>query len=194
MPAFNPSASRAYMKQIGGPGKFIDELSKELVDEIETLREEIRRDEGGGGMCHFVTEVLQMRYGWERLCVTYMTTDGEIICGGGHVVNILPDGSILDPTRDQFGEDFSVSLIPADSDEIGRYRTEFYEDFHPGHPDAKGMLEGWADAFDGRMDGDIQNDLLLQRGDNWWLSDLTHIRAYNTQQDDYARGSSLQAC
>lgn len=183
MPAFNPSASRAYMKSIGGIGQPLAELTPELVDEIESLREDIRRDEGGGGMCHFVTEVLQMRYGWERLCVSYLSTDGDVICGGGHVINILPDGSVLDPTRDQFGEGHSVSLIPPDSDEIGRYRTEFYEDFHPGHPDAEGTLDGWADAWDGRMDAARQSDLVAERGECWWLDDMTHMEAYRQRQE-----------
>lgn len=178
MPAFNPSASRAYMKHIGGDGAVIDTLSPELVDEIETLREEIRLEEGGGGMCHFVTEVLQNRYGWERLFVSYLTTEGEIICGGGHVVNILPDGSVLDPTRDQFGEGHSASLVPAASDEIGRYRTEFYEDFHPRHPDAGDLLDGWADAFDGRTDAEVQDDMLAERGNGWWLADKTMLQAF----------------
>jgi hypothetical protein len=189
MPAFNPAASRAYMKSIGGPGTAIDELSLELVDEIEVLREEIRRAEGGGGMCHFVTEVLQMRYGWERLSVSYLTSDGEIICGGGHVVNILPDGSILDPTRDQFGEGHSVSLIPSSSDEIGRYRTEFYDDFNPGHPDAGDLLAGWADAYDGRTDAQIEEDMQSERGHSWWLADKTLIEAYHKQQSDYSNGT-----
>jgi hypothetical protein len=166
------------MKAIGGAGRRLDGLTPELVDEIETLREEIRRAEGGGGMCHFVTEVLQARYGWERLSVSYLTIEGEVICGGGHVVNILPDGSVLDPTRDQFGEGHSVSLIPADAEEIGRYRTEFYEDFHPRHPDAGDMLEGWADAFDGRTDAEVQDDTLAERGDGWWLADKAMLLAF----------------
>ncbi len=188
MPAFNPSASRAYMKLVGGPGRPIEGLSSELVDEIETLREEIRQEDGGGGMCHFVTEVLQTRYGWERLSVSYLTPEGEIICGGGHVVNILPDGSVLDPTRDQFGEGHSVSLIPAGTDEIGRYRTEFYEDYHPGHEDAGSQLEGWADGFDGRLDWQVQDDLRAARGEYWWLADLSHIEAYNARQRAYEQG------
>ncbi|MNU27315.1 hypothetical protein D3C71_157010 [compost metagenome] len=188
MPAFNPSASRAYMKHIGGPGAVLDGLSQDLIDEIETLREDIRRAEGGGGMCHFVTEVLQNRYGWERLFVSYLTANGEIICGGGHVVNILPDGSVLDPTRDQFGEGHSVSLVPAASDEIGRYRTEFYEDFHPRHPDAGDLLDGWADAFDGRTDAEVEDDMLAERGDGWWLADKTMLLAF---QADMARHRSI---
>jgi hypothetical protein len=189
MPAFNPSASRAYMKHFGGPGRTIDGLSQELIDEIETLREEIRQEEGGGGMCHVVTEVLQMRYGWERLSVSYLTGDGQIICGGGHVVNVLPGGSVLDPTRDQFGEGHSVSLIPADSNEIGRYRTEFYEDYHPGHADVGSQLDGWADAFDGKPDWQVQDDLRAARGDYWWLDDLSHIEAYNARQRAYEEGN-----
>ena len=173
------------MKALSRGGGELIELSAELVEEIETLREEIRQAEGGGGMCHFVTEELQMRYGWERLCVTYLSPDGEIICGGGHVVNILPDGSVLDPTRDQFGEGFSVSLVSFASDEIGRYRTEFYEDFHPWHPDAEGTLDGWADAYDGRSDAEVQDVLRAERGDGWWLEDRSLLDAFQERSDHY---------
>lgn len=189
MPAFNPSASRKYLKLMTGTGEPLAELTQELADEILEIREAVRRDEGGGGMCHIVTEILQMRYGWKRLCVTYLSKEGEVICGGGHVVNVLPDGSILDPTRDQFGEGHSVSLISIDSKEIGRYRTEFYEDFHPLHPDAEGRLDGWKDAFDGRLDFDLDNDLVSLRGSSWWLDDRSLIDAYDARQDSYARGA-----
>lgn len=191
MPAFNPEASRAYMKGIGRSGSPLAELTPELIEEIETLRDEIRMAEGGGGMCHFVTEVLQNRYGWDRLCVTYLSPEGEIICGGGHVVNVLPDGSILDPTRDQFGEGFSVSLIRSESDEIGRYRTEFYEDFHPGHPDAGDLLDGWADAYDGRIDVVVQDDNEAERGCTWWLEDTSLLDAYQEKQDAFASGACV---
>lgn len=186
LPAFNPSASRKYLKSIAGAGRTLTSLTDEIIDEIEALRDDVRRTEGGGGMCHFVTEILQMRYGWERLGVSYLTEEGEVICGGGHVVNVLPDGSILDPTRDQFGEGHSVSLVPFDSNEIGRYRLEFYEDYHPWHPDAKDQLDGWEDQFDGRMDADLQNDLLKERGPAWWLDETSLIEAYHAAQEAYA--------
>ena len=43
----------------------------------------------------------------------------------------------------------SVSRIDAGSAEIGRYRPEFYEDFHPGHPDdTEGVMDAWLDTYD----------------------------------------------
>lgn len=188
MPAFNPSASQKYLKLMAGRGQPLVALSQEMVEEIIDVREGVRQDEGGGGMCHIVTEILQARYGWGRLSVTYLSTEGEVICGGGHVVNLLPDGSILDSTRDQFGEGHSVSLISARSAEIGRYRTEFYEDFHPLHPDADGRLDGWLDTFDGRMDYELETDLVAERGQRWWLRDRTLIDSYDARQEAYARG------
>lgn len=198
MPALNPEASLKYFVSISRrSGAVLHDLSVQFVKEIETIREDVRRDEGGGGMCHVVTEILQMKYGWQALGVTYLSEDGDIICGGGHVVSILPDGSVLDPTRDQFGEGHSVSLIPAGSPELGRYRPEFYEDFNPEHEDADGQLDGWRDVFDGRLDCDIQDELRAERGASWWLADKTHIDAYNEQQEAYStsnghEGSALR--
>lgn len=192
MPKLNPSASLAYLKSIGR-GRLPGGLDSALVAEIEAIRHEVRAGEGGGGMCHFVTEILQNKYGLDRLCVTYLSEDGEIICGGGHVVNVLEDGSILDPTRDQFGEGYSVSLIPADSPELGRYRPEFYEDFHPGHPDAEGELEGWADSFDGRLDADIEDANRAELGEGWWLDDKSALDAYRALTLEYEHAGSPRA-
>lgn len=183
-----PAASVAYFKSVASGGKELGALTPELVAEIEELRESIRLSEGGGGMCHFVTEVLQNRYGWDRLFVSYLAPDGDIICGGGHVVNILPDGSVLDGTRDQFGEGHSVSLVPALSEEVGRYRPEFYQDFHPGHPDdTRGALDAWLPSYPGLEDADVQNALTEERGDGWWLADRTLLDAYRDRQKDYGR-------
>lgn len=161
-------------------------LTPEFIAEVEALREEIRAENNGGGMCHLVTEALQAKYGWERLYVTYMTESGEIICGGGHVINVLPDGSVLDPTRDQFGEGFSVSLIENDSEEIGRYRPEFYSDYHPGHPDIRdGELDAWLPYFTGQEDSDIGQELSDTRGRGWWLEDTSLYDAYLQKQKQY---------
>lgn len=191
MPAFNPEATLAYMRSIAGGGKTLEALTPEFIAEIEALREEIRIENDGGGMCHLVTEALQAKYGWERLYVSYLTMEGEIICGGGHVISVLPDGAILDPTRDQFGEGYSVSLIAANSPELGRYRPEFYDDFHPAHPDAAGQLDGWKDIYDGRQDYDVEASIVGERGANWWLTDMTQMNAYRAKQSEYAQGNML---
>lgn len=189
MPAFNPEASARWFSHLvknmspSSPGAEI--LTPDVISKIEAMREEIRAEEGGGGMCHAVAEALQFRYGWERLFVSYLDEEGEIICGGGHVVSILPDGSVFDPTRDQFGEGHSVSLIRPWQEEIGRYRPEFYEDYHPRHPDAVEMLEGWADAFDGTMDAEKEDENVRDRGLHWWLEDKADLEAYAGKQAAY---------
>lgn len=188
MPAINPAATRRYMQSIAS-GEPLRVLTPELVAEIEAIRHEVREENGGGGMCHFVTEILQNKYGWDRLCVTYLAPDGRIICGGGHVVNVMSDGSILDPTRDQFGEGYSVSLISADSDELGRYRPEFYEDFHPRHPDAGDWLAGWQDSFDGRLDADVQDANRAGLGEGWWLDDMSALEDYRALTSEYENPS-----
>lgn len=184
-----PEVSRQYFKNIVRAHRPYDfELTPEFVAEVEAYRDEVREEEGGGGMCHIVTDYLAGKFGWERLFVSYLTPDGEIICGGGHVINILPDGSILDPTRDQFGEGISVSHIKCDSDEIGRYRPEFYLDFHPGHPDAA-VLDPWLPYYDGVPDEDVDTLKGGTRERGWWLSDKCHYNAYIDRQNEFRRYS-----
>jgi hypothetical protein len=180
-----PEASREFFVSIMRGHRVHDfELTPEFVAKTEAYREEVREEEGGGGMCHIVTEYLAEKYGWERLFVSYLAPNGDIICGGGHVINVLPDGSILDPTRDQFGEGFSVSHIKNDSDEIGRYRPEFYVDYHPGHPDAA-ALDAWLPYYDGVPDEDVDTMKNGTRGPGWWLSDKACYNAYIDRQNEF---------
>jgi hypothetical protein len=190
-----PQASVAYFRSIARDrGTDPTTLPADFVAEVEALREQVRSSEGGGGMCHFVTEILQNRYGWERLFVSYLAEDGRIICGGGHVVSILPDGSVLDTTRDQFGEGHSISFVSASSAEIGRYRPEFYEDFHPGHPDVEtGVLDPWLDSYPGMIDADVDNANTEKLGRGWWLSDTTLLDAYDEAQTAYQSAYEARA-
>jgi hypothetical protein len=137
-------------------------------------------------MCHFVTEALSARYGWGRLFVTYLSDGGDVICGGGHMVNILPDGSVLDGTRDQFGEGHSVSLntIRRSGDRT-LSRPEFYVDFHPRHPDDRsGQLDPWWPSYAGVIDCDEQSRIAAIKGERWWLSDKTASDAYEARQEE----------
>jgi hypothetical protein len=191
MPSCIPSASTAYFASISGSGEnagpFSDAgfLTDEFVRMIEQVRETVRAEEGGGGMCHVMSEIVSNRYGWPMLSVAYLSHDGGMICSA-HVVNILPGGAVLDTTRDQFGEGHSVSYIPAGSDEIGRYRPEFYEDFHPGHPDdMDGVMSPWADVYRGLTDCEEQERIEEERGRGWWLTDLSALDAYDLAQQRY---------
>jgi len=119
-----PEVSRQYFKNIVRAHRPYDfELTPEFVAEVEAYRDEVREEEGGGGMCHIVTDHLAGKFGWERLFVSYLTPDGEIICGGRachkHPSRRLYPRSYARSVR---CKDFSVSHIKCDSDEIGRYR------------------------------------------------------------------------
>jgi hypothetical protein len=179
-------ASREFFLQVnGGAVAYEFELTPEFVKTVEAIREQIREDERGGGMCHLVTdELCAMNKGWERMYVSYLTDEGEVICGGGHAINVLPDGSILDPTRDQFGEGFSVSHIKTGSDEIGRYRPEFYEDYHPGHPEHP-ELAAWLPFYEGTDDSKLHDTIKKSKARGHWLQDLTLLDEYEAKQRGY---------
>jgi hypothetical protein len=193
MPHCIPSASVAYFRSVApslsteADGAFAGPsmLSADFVDMVETLREEVRAEEGGGGMCHVMSEILATRFGWPMLSVAYLSRDGGMICAA-HVVNILPDGSVLDTTRDQFGEGHSVSYVSAESEEIGRYRPEFYEDFHPGHPDdTDGIMSPWLPGYAGHADYVEQDRIRAERGPAWWLEDTALLAEYEARQAAY---------
>jgi hypothetical protein len=189
MAKIEPHASAAYFQAVAGGRPFTQsDFTQQFILDAEELREDIRAAEGGGGMCHVVSEMMEAKYGWPMLSVAYLSPDGDVICAA-HVVSLLPDGSVIDWTRDQFGEGHSVSLIDARSAEIGRYRPEFYEDFHPGHPDdTDGVMGAWLDTYAGHTDCDEQDKLCATRGEGWWLDDLTALTGYRDAQAAYAVG------
>lgn len=150
--------------------------SQSLVRSIEAMREEIRVDEGGGGMCHLVSEWLWDQQGWERLAVTYLDPRGTVICAG-HLINALPDGSLLDSTADQFGEGHSVRLLQPSDPDYGRYRPEFDNDVNPSqYPEFENFF------WNGKPDFDHQDDIRSALGYGWWVQDPSALLAYLEHQ------------
>lgn len=183
-----PDASTAYFKSVSGGKAFRpSDLTEAFILEAEALREQVREDEGGGGMCHVMSEIMQTKHGWPMLSVAYLSNNGDVICSS-HLVSVLPDGSIIDWTRDQFGEGHSISHVSSLSPEIGRYRPEFYEDFYPGHPDdTHGQLTPWLNGYAGHPDHEEQHRLDIERGKGWWLADLEALNDYEAKQKTYSQ-------
>lgn len=149
-----------------------------FIPGIEKLREQIRVEENGGGMCHVVTEVLFKQYGWEQLLVSYTDTLGRVICFG-HVISALPDGSLLDPTADQLGEGHSVRVLTPTDPDYGRYRPEFDEDINP----SVAMYADFAPFYwNGQADSAHQDSMREQFGEGWWLEDKTAYLNYLKHQ------------
>lgn len=162
----------------------------EDIRAIRRIRHDARREEGGG-MCHVVSEWIEHIFGWERVSGTYLCKDGDIICGGGHLWNILPDGAILDATADQFGEGYDIRIIEPDDPDWKRYDIEWFEDWHPGHPDYDPTWERarrTPDKYTGVSDIDAQNIISQERGHRWWLKDRTHIEKYDAMNARYEDG------
>jgi len=164
----------------------------EDLDLINQAREHIRQFEGLGGMCHEVSEWIDHRYGWERQSGTYLSGEnGEPVCTY-HFWNELPDGSILDSTPDQHGEDDrEIRIIHPTDPEWRRYTCEWMEDWHPGHPDYD---PDWRREkrdparYSGSIDADREDELKAQHGgDRWWhVQDRTHVDAYKAKEASYA--------
>jgi hypothetical protein len=184
-----PDASTAYFKPFAR-GIPLNELSDDIIAEIEKLRATVR-EESPGGMCEIVSECLQQRYQWTPMVVSYLSEDGRIICAD-HTLVILPDGSLLDATRDQFGEGHSVSLIKAGTQEMGRYRPFFHEDWHPGHPDdTDGDLSAWLPTYTDKNDYDLADETKLKLGDGWWVDDKTLLATFYNENGYIAESEDL---
>jgi len=174
---------RLYMGQCEAKGTRAD-VTPQMIAALELLREETRVEEGGGGMCGLVTEELAHNLGWDRLAVSYVSEAGEVITCG-HFVSLLSDGTIVDPTADQFGEGNSVVILSPGDPGYGRYRPEFYPDFNPGtHPVD---LTGWVPSWTGEMDMDAEARLRKERGFGWWVEDVSSLRRYCARQLELCR-------
>lgn len=174
---------RWFTSMSGGRSKASD-LTPEVLDSVRALRERIRREGGGGGLCHVVSEELQSRRGWERVCVGYLSTDGGMVCAS-HYVCVLGDGTIVDSTADQFGEGHDVRVVHPGDPEYGRYRPDFSEDYHPGLEPVH--LAAWLPDWKGLEDFDAQDADTEARGPAWWLEDTTALLAYLEEQAGHAR-------
>lgn len=170
----------------------ISELSQALVKEIREIRHEIRLENGGGGMCHLVGEYLEVKYGWPRPYVAILADDGRVICAP-HVVNILPDGSLLDSTRDQFGFANDIAIVKSGSPEMANYRPEFDWDCFPkSRFDEDGHFLEYLDIYLGKPDDELAEDNLTKYGRGWWLTDLKILDAYDEVNGEYRRTSDFQ--
>lgn len=70
--------------------------------------------------CHFVSEGLQSRFGWEREEGVWVSDSGELY--GLHLWNVLPDGCLLDATASQLGDPtVQVAVAVPGTPEYDRY-------------------------------------------------------------------------
>ncbi len=175
-----------WFSTVGWPRSKGSDITPELLDGVRAIRHRIRREGGGGGLCHIVSEDLRTRHGWERACVGYLSMDGGMICAS-HYVNILGDGTILDATADQFGEGHDVRVVHPGDIEYGRYRPDFSEDYHPGLEPVQ--LAAWMPDWNGVEDFDAQDADMDARGPAWWLDDTTAYLAYLDEQAALARAA-----
>lgn len=96
-------------------------LTEDDFTYMRQVVEEIRTDEGLGGQCGFVAEMLAIRYGWDMYGGIYHSPDGRPI--GDHQWNVhTPTGTIIDATADQFGEGTHVRVIAPSDPLHARYR------------------------------------------------------------------------
>ena len=169
-------------------GKHVD-LDAALLDQIKAWRHEFRVSEGGGGMCHLVSEALMSERGVGRMAVTYLSSDGDVICCG-HYINVLPDGVLLDFTSDQFGEGHDIRILRPGDTEYGRYRPEFYEDYSPGLNPVE--LKDWLPFWTGEIDWDLQDRMAAERGHCWWVEDPAPMRTYLDARLAYEENSRFE--
>ena len=168
---------RDYITIIENISKFA--LTPNIISQIEKWRHMCRIDNQGGGACHLVSEIIEAEWGFEREDGTYCTPDQRDICVG-HYWNLLPDGSILDATADQFGEGHSIRLISPGDPEYTRYHPRFPRDFDYDDEEEFNRL---VDLDNQRYEKSQQ--YTKKHGEGWWLKDKTELNKYQDTQRKY---------
>jgi hypothetical protein len=154
-------------------------LTPNIISQIEEWRHQCRVDNEGGGACHLVSEIIEGEWGFERQDGTYCTPDQRDICVG-HYWNLLPDGSILDSTADQFGEGNNVRIVSPKDPEFKRYHPRFPRDFDY-NDDAE--YTRITDLDNQRYDKSQEYE--KKHGEGWWLKDKKLYNKYKTDQRQY---------
>ena len=161
-------AMLAFTLRMGNQGTPQSLWNPKLRSMIVRKREAIRIAEQGGGMCHEVGAWLHLKYGWERLAVSYLDAQGRVICAG-HYVNALPGGALLDATADQFAEGHDIRVLQPTDAEYGRYRPEFDDEINPR------QYPEFADFYwDGVDDCESAQKVEDALGITWWCKDDAH--------------------
>lgn len=173
-----------FKQRLGPKGKPKMRPDKADLVWIRKMREKVRAEEGGGGYCHVMSEIIMDVFGWKWFSGTYTDPKDDPICPA-HVWNILPDGALLDSTADQFGEGHDIRIIEKNDPDHPRYRYEWMQDYHPDHPDADDDVRGkkWSKQYD--FERAIRLD--KQRGRYWWLKNKALIKAYEKKQREYEK-------
>ena len=149
-------------------------ISRRMIGYLRTLRQHVRRDacyDPGTAGCSQSTEFLEARFGWPRMCGTYLSKTLEPL--GDHCWNFLADGSIIDITADQFKEPGygGIKIVRPNNPEYYRYRTEYGVDYYPGgqHPDPAVEEPLPSDPmFTGKYDPEMSNLASAARSKYWW--------------------------
>lgn len=160
-------------------------LNDETLAELRSQRHKWRIENRGGGACHLMSDYIQDEYGFKRKSGTYTTISGDVICADGHLWNVLPDGSILDTTCDQFGEEQDIQLIKPTDPNHARYREAYLSYCHPGHKDYPDFKD---DKWDGKMDDLEEKRLNRKLGKNWWVKSPDAFKKYSEENKLYKRG------
>lgn len=157
----------------------------EDLERIRQIREEVRAAEGGGGMCHFVSEIIYTEFGWSQAGGTVTAPNGDVMIAA-HRWNELPDGAILDATADQLGQGQDIRIIEPNDPLHKCYRLEWDVDYNPGMADQYPELKGV--EWNGEEDFDHQDRLAQERGRYWYVTDKAQHDAYRAQQRQYGQG------
>jgi hypothetical protein len=109
-------------------------ISQTTFSLINSIRDCVRHDEGGGGQCATVVQELLQLPGFEDAYSTagyFVTNEGNII--DDHWWLVMDDESILDPTQDQFGEGGFGDTVQLSKDDP-RYKHYYTYSEEPGIP------------------------------------------------------------
>lgn len=156
------------------------------IAKIREIRTEIRIGEGGGGMCHFVSEVIRNTWGWDQAGGTVTRPNGDVMIVS-HRWNILPDGAILDATFDQMGQGRDIAIIPKSDPLYACYRLEWDIDYNPGRADEYPELRDHP-QWTGELDMEHANRLRDARGRDWYVTDKKQHGEYLKQQKRHEKG------
>ncbi|NOT81003.1 MAG: hypothetical protein HOP07_18610 [Bacteriovoracaceae bacterium] len=156
------------------------QLTKNIIDNIRNYRHEVR-SLGTLGGCYQVSLFIEHFYKLPTREGIYQSSKFEPIVS--HRWNVLPDGSILESTGDQFCEGCDIDILNTNHKLFSRYRPQWSTSLNPKITPWLSNIQ-WLEIIDSEW---IKQNSDKKVSQGYWLEDNSeYLKWRNKMSEEYS--------